>query len=131
MMKGLMERCLNHEMTLDCIRKKAIEIEDELSGLKAWKVGMDKKFDMSETVRKELEQKVELLEKALVDKEKEMKDAKDQLRQVKEAAVREYRDSNALLEELRTSYADGFDDAVRQAKKTYPDLDFSQINIDT
>ena len=74
---------------------------------------------------------MELLEKALVDKEKEMKDAKDQLRQVKEAAVREYRDSNALLEELRTSYADGFDDAVRQAKKTYPDLDFSQINIDT
>ena len=32
-------------------------------------------------------------------------------------------------EELETSYADGFDDAVRQAKKTYPDLDFSQLNI--
>ena len=72
-----------------------------------------KKFATSETVRKELEQKVELLEKALANKEKEVKDAKDQLRQAKEAAVREYRDSNALLEELGTSYADGFDDTVR------------------
>ena len=35
------------------------------------------------------------------------------------------------MEELRTSYADGFDDIVRQAKKTYPDLDFFQLNIDT
>jgi len=71
------------------------------------------------------------LRKVLEDKEKEVKDAKDQLRQAKEAAIREYRDSNALLEELWTSYEDGFDDAVRQAKKAYPDLDFSQLNIDT
>ena len=56
---------------------------------------------------------MELLEKALANKEKEVKDAKDQLRQAKEVAVREYRDSNALLEELGTSYADGFDDTVR------------------
>ena len=74
---------------------------------------------------------MELLEKALANKEKEVKDAKDQLRQAKEAAVREYRDSNALLEELGTSYADGFDDTVCQAKKAYLDLDFSQLNIDT
>ena len=26
---------------------------------------------------------------------------------------------------------DEFDDAVRQAKKAYPNLDFSQLNIDT
>ena len=38
---------------------------------------MDKKFAMSETVWKELEQKVESLEKALADKEKEIKDGKD------------------------------------------------------
>ena len=44
MMKGLIGWCLNHEMTLDRIRKKANETEDELSGLKAWKVGMDKKI---------------------------------------------------------------------------------------
>ena len=92
---------------------------------------MDKKFATTESVRKELEQKVESLEKFLANKEKEIKDAKDQLRQAKEAAVREYCDSDAFLEELRTSYADGFDDTVYQAKKTYPDLDFSQLNIDT
>ena len=131
MMKGLMGRCLNREMALDRVRKRANETEDELSGLKAWKVGMEKKFATSETVRKELEQKVESLEKVLADKEKEVKDAKDQLCQAKKAAVREYRDSDALLEELGTSYADTFDDAVRLAKKNYPDLDFSQLNIDT
>ena len=32
-----------------------------------------------------------------MDKEKEIKDAKDQLCQAKEAAVREYRDSDAFL----------------------------------
>ena len=92
---------------------------------------MEKKFATSETVRKELEQKVESLEKVLADKEKEVKNAKDQLRQAKKAAVREYRDSDALLEELGTSYVNTFDDAVRLAKKNYPDLDFSQLNIDT
>ena len=131
MMKGLMGRCLNCEMALYRVRKRANETEDELSGLKAWKVGMEKKFATSETVRKELEQKVESLEKVLANKEKEVKDAKDQLCQAKKAAVREYRDSDALLEELETSYADTFDDAVRLAKKNYPDLDFSQLNIDT
>ena len=126
-----MGRCLNREMALDRVRKRANETEDELSGLKAWKVGMEKKFATSETVRKELEQKVESLEKVLADKEKEVKDAKDQLRQAKKAVVREYRDSDAFLEELGTSYVDTFDDAVRLAKKNYPDLDFSQLNIDT
>ena len=92
---------------------------------------MEKKFATSESIRKELEEKVETLEKVLADKEKEVKDAKDQLRQAKEAAVHEYRDFDALLEEFGTSYADGFDDAVCQAKTAYPDLDFSQLNIDT
>ena len=73
---------------------------------------------------------METLRKVLEDKEKEVKDAKDQLRQAKEVAIHEYRDFDALLEELGTSYANGFDDAVRQAKKAYPDLDFSQLNID-
>jgi len=74
---------------------------------------------------------METLRKVLEDKEKEIKDAKNQLHQAKEAVIHEYRDSDTLLEELRTSYTNGFDDAVRQAKKTYPDLDFSQLNIDT
>ena len=53
------------------------------------------------------------------------------IRQMRQRSVHEYCDSNALLEELGTSYADDFNDTVRQAKKTYPDLDFSQLNIDT
>ena len=35
------------------------------------------------------------------------------------------------MEELGTSYANSFDNAIHQAKKAYPDLDFSQLNIDT
>ena len=125
MMKGLMGWCLNHEMALNHVRAKANETEDELNGLKAWKVGMEKKFATSESVRKELKENVETLKKVLDDKEKEIKDAKDQLYQAKEATICEYRDSDALLEELETSYADGFDDAVCQAKKAYPNIDFS------
>ena len=117
-----MGRCLNHEMTLDRVKARANKMEDELNGLKAWMVGMKKKFATSEKVRKELEEHMETLRKVLEDKEKEIK---DQLHQAKEAAIREYRDSDDLLEELGTSYADGFDDAVRQAKKASPDLDFS------
>ena len=91
---------------------------------------MEKTFATSESARKELEEKVETLEKVLVDKEKEVEDAMDQLCQAKDVAVCEYCDFDAFLEELGTSYADSFDDAVRQAKKTYPDLDFSKLNID-
>ena len=131
MMKGLMGRCLNHEMALNRVRARANETEDELNGLKAWKVGMEKKFDTSEKVRKELEEHMETMRKVLEDKEKKIKDAKDQLCQAKEAAICEYHDSDALLEELGTSYVDSFDDTIRQAKKAYPDIDFSQLNIDT
>ena len=130
MMKGLIRRCLNHEMALDHVRARANETEDELNGLKAWKVGMEKKLDTSEKVRKELKEHMETMIKVLEDKEKEIKDANDQLRHAKEAAICEYHDSDALPEELGTSYADGFDDAIRQAKKAYPDLDFSELNID-
>ena len=86
---------------------------------------METKFDTSKKVRKELEEHMEMMRKVLEDKEKEIKDAKDQLRQAKEAVIREYCDFNALQEELRTSYTDSFDDVVRQAKKVYPNLDFS------
>ena len=130
MMKELMGRCLNHETTLEHVWARADSTEDESNSLKAWRVGMEKKFDASKKVRKDLEQHVETIRKVLEDKEKEIKDAKDQLRQAKKAAIREYHDSDAFLEELGTSYADGFDDAVYQAKKAYLDLDFSMLNID-
>ena len=65
---------------------------------------------------------MEELKKVLEDKE-------NGLHHAKEAAVLEYRDSDALLLELEVSYNDGFDDALRQAKTLYPKLDFSSVNI--
>ena len=61
---------------------------------------MGKKFDLSEQVRKELEQKTNEAGKALEVKEKEIQDLKEKLRQAKEVAIREYRDSDALLGKL-------------------------------
>ena len=90
---------------------------------------MGKKFDLSEQVRKELEQKTNEAGKALEVKEKEIQDLKEKLHQAKEVAVREYRDSDTLLGELGGSFLQGFDDALRQVKKAYPELDVSMINI--
>ena len=92
-----MGQCLNHKTTLDRVRARANKTEDELNGFKAWKVGMEKKFNTLEKARKELEEHMETMRKVLEDKEKEIKGAKDQLRQAKEVAIREYRDSDAFL----------------------------------
>ena len=104
MMKGLMEWCLNREIALDRVRAKAELTEDKLSQLKNWKSTMEKKFDISEKVRKELDQSTKEAQKALEDKDKEVRDLKDQLRQATEVAIREYRDFDALQ---------GFDDTLR------------------
>ena len=72
MVKGLIGQCLNHETALERIRAKVDLTEGKLSQLKAWKVNMDKKFDCSEMVRKEIEQKMETMKKVLEDKEKEI-----------------------------------------------------------
>ena len=71
-----------------------------------------------------------LLQKVLVDKEKEITKAKDRLSQANEEAIREYRDSDALLAELGGSFIEGFDDCLRQVKASHPDLNLSNINID-
>ena len=55
MMKGLMDRCLNHETTLDRLRAKATLTEDELNKLKAWKTVQEKKRALSKEARGELE----------------------------------------------------------------------------
>lgn len=44
-------------------------------------------------------------------------------------AIREYRDSDALISELGVSYNDGFDDALHQVKNLCPNLDVSTITI--
>ena len=91
---------------------------------------MEKKFELLERVRKELKQKTEEAMKGLEEKDKEVRDLKDQLRQAKEVAVREYCDSDALLSDLEDSFLEGFDDALRQVKRAYPNLDMSNIKVE-
>ena len=130
MMKGLMGCCLNHETTLDYLQAKENLTKDELNELKSWKVFQEKKLAASEEARVELEKQTELLKKILVNKEKEITDAKDQLHQAKEEAIHKYCDSDALLLALGGSFAKGFDNYLRQVKAYHPDLDLSNINID-
>ena len=82
----------------------------------------EKKLKLAEEARDEYQRMTEELKTVLEDKE-------DELRLSKEKAVQEYRGSDALLTELRSSYTDGFDDALRQAKALYPKFDFSAVNI--
>ena len=122
MTKGLMDRSLHHEMALERVREKAKLAEEELFELKNWKVVMEQKLKLAEQARDEYQKMTEELRKVLEDKEND-------LRQAREKAVQEYRDSDALISEPGVSYNDRFDDALRQAKALYPKLDFSSVNI--
>ena len=73
---------------------------------------------------------MEEAKKILEDKDKEIQDLKDQLRQAKEVAIREYYDFDALLSELGDSFLEGFDDALHQVKRVYLDLDVSNIKVE-
>ena len=77
---------------------------------------------MAEKARDEYYKQTEELRKVLEEKEKEIRPAK-------KVAVREYRDSDALLSKLGVLYGDGFDDAISQMKGLYPNLDVSSVNI--
>ena len=122
MMKGLMDRSLHNEMALERVREKAKLVEEELLQLKNWKVVTEQKLKLTERARDEYQKTTEELKTVLEDKENE-------LRLAKEKAIQEYRDSDALLSELRVSYNDRFNDALRQAKALHPKLDFSSVNI--
>ena len=122
MTKGLMDRAFHQEMALERVREKARLADEELLELKSWKVVTEQKLKLAELARDEYQRMTEDLKTVLEDKE-------DELRLAKEKAVQEYRDSDALLTELGTSYNDGFDDALRQAKALYPKFDFSAVNI--
>ena len=122
MTKGLMDRALRNETALERVRDQARVTEEELLQLKNWKVVTEKKLKLAEEARDEHQRTVEELKAVLEDKE-------DELRLAKEKAVQEYRDSDALLTELGTSYTDGFEDALRQAKALYPKFDFSAVDI--
>ena len=122
MTKGLMDRALRNETALERVRDQARVTEEELLELKNWKVVTEKKLKLAEEAKDEHQRTVEELKAVLEDKE-------DELRLAKEKAVQEYRDSDALLTELGSSYTDGFEDALRQAKALYPKFDFSAVDI--
>ena len=122
MTKGLMDRALRNELALERVRDQARVTEEELLELKNWKVVTEKKLKLAEEARDEHQKTVEEFKAVLEDKE-------DELRLAKEKAVQEYHDSDALLTELRSSYTDGFEDALRQAKALYPKSDFSAVDI--
>ena len=117
-------------MTLERVRVKAEQTEDKLNQLRSWKPKMEKKLELSEKARKSLEQSTKEAKKVFEGKDKEIQDLKDEVHQAKEVAIREYRDSDALISELGDSFLQGFDDAVRQIKKAYPDLDVSNIKVE-
>jgi len=125
-----MEWCLNYETALERVQAKAKQTKDELGQLNKWKSTMEQKFNLSEKVGKELEQRTEEARKAIEKKEKEIQDLKDKLHQAKEAAICEYRDFEALLSELGDSFLQGFDNALHQVKKAYLDLDVSNVKVE-
>ena len=102
----------------------------EVQELLAWKDVQIGKLDLTKQLLKESEAQVEALNNILKDKEAETMEAKSQLRHAKEVAIKEYRDSGDLLRELSGSFADGFDDCIRQVKASFLDLDLSHDSID-
>ena len=49
-----MDQCLNREAALERVRAKSEQTKDELDQLNKWKSTIEKKFELSEQVRKEL-----------------------------------------------------------------------------
>ena len=76
MIKGLMGQCLKNEVALEHVWSKAEQMEDELNQLRSWKTTMEKKFELLERERKELEQSMGEAKTALEGKEKEIKKPK-------------------------------------------------------
>ena len=130
MMKGLLDRCLNRESTLDRVRAKAEQTEEELGQLHKWRSKMEKKLELSEQARKELEEKTAISLTAIENKETEIKQLKEELRQAKVAAVEEYRCSESCLSELSDIFLQGFDDSLRQVKQAYPELDLTMVKLE-
>ena len=129
-MKGLMDRCASYETVLGHLREKVEAREMKLQELMAWKGVQVNKLNLTGKLLEKSEVQVKALKEILKDKEKEILEAKIQLRQAKENAIREYHDFDTLLKELGGFFADEFDDCFRQVKTSFPNLDLSHISID-
>ena len=129
-MKGLMDRCASYETVLGHLREKVEAREMKLQELMAWKEVQVNKLNLTGKLLEKSEVQVKALKEILKDKEKEILEAKIQLRQAKENAIREYHDFDTLLKELGGFFANEFDDCFRQVKTSFPNLDLSHISID-
>ena len=129
-MKGLMDRCASYETVLGHLREKVEAREMKLQELMAWKEVQVNKLNLTGKLLEKSEVQVKALKEIRKDKEKEILEAKIQLRQAKEDAIREYHDFDTLLKELGGFFADEFDDCFRQVKTSFPNLDLSHISID-
>ena len=129
-MKGLMDRCASYETVLGHLREKVEAREMKLQELMAWKEVQVNKLNLTGKLLEKSEVQVKALKEIRKDKEKEILEAKIQLRQAKENAIREYHDFDTLLKELGGFFADEFDDCFRQVKTSFPNLDLSHISID-
>ena len=111
-MKGLMGRCMTQETVVGRLREKVETMEIELRELHAWREVQLQKFDMMKKSLEESEKQAEALGNILKDKEEEISKLKKLLCQAKEDAIKEYRNSNALLYELGGSFVDGINDCL-------------------
>ena len=125
-----MDRCASYETVLGHLREKVEAREMKLQELMAWKEVQVNKLNLTGKLLEKSEVQVKALKEILKDKEKEILEAKIQLRQAKENAIREYHDFDTLLKELGGFFADEFDDCFRQVKTSFPNLDLSHISID-
>ena len=125
-----MDRCASYETVLGHLREKVEAREMKLQELMAWKEVQVNKLNLTGKLLEKSEVQVKALKEILKDKEKEILEAKIQLRQAKEDAIREYHDFDTLLKELGGFFADEFDDCFRQVKTSFPNLDLSHISID-
>ncbi|XP_050241388.1 uncharacterized protein LOC126690323 [Quercus robur] len=121
MMKGLLDRCLNRESTLDRVRAKAEQTEEELGQLHKWRSKMEKKLELSEKARKELEEKTASALTAIEKKEAEIKELKEEIRHAKEVAVEDYRCSETYLYLVGSKYfkwrVDHLEEALEEASE--------------
>ena len=129
-MKDLVDHCMSQATMVDRVKAKAEATEAELGGLKAQKVVQENKLDLTKKLLEEVEAQTEVLKKVLKDNKDEISKSKKQLRRAKEDAIKEYRNSDTLLAELGSSFANDFDDCLRQVKASFLDLALSHITID-
>ena len=108
---------------MEPVQAKVKVTKDELSQLKNWKSTMEKKLE------ERVKQRTEEMKKVLEGKDKKIKGLEGQLHQAKEEAIREYRNSDALLLELGSSFLEGFNDALCQVREAHLDLDLSLVKI--